>query len=132
MPVAAVLGSQGIGQLVIAGGELHRESGIIFSPTPDPTPFFASRCFTGAQGIGPDGVMESHPMLVQSIRRLMDLSDKVVILADSRKFSIRARHVAVPFSRIAMLITDDNVADADVRMLEEEGIEVVIAPRSPA
>lgn len=127
MPVAALLGEKGIGQLVVAGGELHRESRILFSSQPESSPFLASKFFVGAQGIGPDGVMESHPMLVRAIERLLQQADEVVVLADSRKFSVRARHVAFSLARIGVLITDDQVAEADVKMLEEEGVRVVIA-----
>ncbi|WP_027015428.1 DeoR/GlpR family DNA-binding transcription regulator [Comamonas composti] len=125
MPVSTVLSEKGLCQLVVAGGELHRESGILYSQLPDALPFYASRCFIGTQGIGPDGAMESHPMLIQSIQRLIKMSDELVLLADSRKFSIRARHIAVPLSRIATLITDDRISESDVRMMENEGVSVV-------
>lgn len=127
MPVAALLDEKGVGQLVVSGGELHRESRILFSSQPDATTFLASKLFVGAQGIGSDGVMESHPMLVRTIERLLQQADEVVVLADSRKFSVRARHIAFSLSRIAVLITDDQVAESDVRMLEEEGVRVITA-----
>jgi len=127
MPVAAVLGERGTSQLVVAGGELYRESGLLYSPQPDPSPFYASRFFIGAQGVSLEGVTESHPMLARAVERLLGQVDELVVLADSRKFDVRARHVAVSLARISALITDDGLRDTDARMLEDAGVRLIIA-----
>ena len=90
--------------------------------------FYASKFFLGAQGIGPQGIMESHPLIVRETQRLLTLADELVVLADSRKFAIRARYTHVPLSRISTLVTDDGLADKHAKMLEEAGIRLVIAP----
>jgi DeoR family ulaG and ulaABCDEF operon transcriptional repressor len=131
MPVAAILGERGIGQLVVAGGELYRESGVLYSQHDDPSPFYASKLFIGAQGVGPEGVTESNPMLARAVERLLDQVDELVVLADSRKFDVRARHVAVSLARISVLVTDDGLRDDDARMLEEAGVRLLVAPSSP-
>lgn len=127
MPVAAALADHGTCQLTVAGGELHREPGIIHSTGRDMPDFFGSKLFIGAQGISADGVLESHPLLVRSAQGLLDRADAVVVLADSRKFAIRPRHVAFPLSRIGALVTDDGLTDPDARMLEDAGVRVIIA-----
>lgn len=48
-------------------------------------------------------------------------------MVDSRKFSERPPTVALSLSRVHRLITDDGLLDADAQMLENEGVEVVIA-----
>ncbi|TPN90029.1 DeoR/GlpR transcriptional regulator, partial [Mesorhizobium sp. B1-1-5] len=114
-----------------AGGDLHREPGIIHSLT-HPAPFYASKFFLGAQGIGQEGLLESHPLLVRSIVELSQCADQIVVLADSRKLSIQARNVALPLSRIGTLVTDDGLSDADARMLEDAGVMVRIASTTGA
>ena len=64
MPLAAFLGDHGTCSLTIAGGELHREPRVVYSPQLVPQ-FYASKFFLGAQGIGPDGLLESHPLMVR-------------------------------------------------------------------
>ncbi|WP_181705547.1 DeoR/GlpR family DNA-binding transcription regulator [Chthonobacter rhizosphaerae] len=127
MPLAAALAETGTCHLTVAGGELHREPGILQMRDEDLLTVYASKFFVGAQGIGPDGVMESHPLLVRSVEMLIPRTDKVVVLADSRKFSIRPRHVVFGLGRIGTLITDDGLSDQDARMLEDEGVTVVVA-----
>jgi DeoR family ulaG and ulaABCDEF operon transcriptional repressor len=125
MPLAAYLSEHGRCSLTIAGGELHREPRIVHSSVQ--APFYASKFFLGAQGIGPEGVLESHPLLVRSIQDHSQYVDQIIVLADSRKFSIRARNVALPLSRIGTVITDSGLPDTAARMLENEGVNVRIA-----
>jgi DeoR family ulaG and ulaABCDEF operon transcriptional repressor len=132
MPVASHLFEQGVCHLTVSGGELHREPGILFSPGNAEPLFYASRLFLGAQGINGAGLMESHPLLVQSIERLKDQADEIVVLADSSKFSIKARHIALPLSRVSTLITDPGISNDDMEMLKGAGIRVIIATPAQA
>ena len=99
----------------------------MFSPGEVTPVFYASRLFLGAQGISGAGLLESHPLLVRSVESLKDRADEIVVLADSSKFSIKARHVALPLSRISTLITDDGISGEDAEMLRAAGIKIVIA-----
>ncbi|MCU0907651.1 MAG: DeoR/GlpR family DNA-binding transcription regulator [Rhodobacteraceae bacterium] len=130
MPLAAYLGDIGTCALRVAGGELHREPRILHDPE-TLTPFYASRLFTGVQGLSVDGLLESHPMLVQVARQLASWADELVLLADSRKFDIRPRHAALPLHRVHTLITDSGLRDQDAAMLEREGIRLIVADADP-
>jgi DeoR family ulaG and ulaABCDEF operon transcriptional repressor len=127
MPLASTLWQNGTCHLTIAGGELHRGPGILYSPAVESPEFYASKFFISAQGVGSTGVMESNPLLVREVERLLACADEVVVLADSRKFGVRARYAVVNFARIATLITDEGISEADERMLLDAGINVVIA-----
>jgi DeoR family ulaG and ulaABCDEF operon transcriptional repressor len=71
--------------------------------------------------------MESHPLIARESLKLMARAAEVVLLADSRKFSIRARHEVVPLSRIGTLITDDGLSDEHAKMLADAGVRTIIA-----
>jgi DeoR/GlpR family transcriptional regulator of sugar metabolism len=131
MPLAAYLSDHGHCSLTVAGGDLHREPGIIYSPAQAPL-FYAAKFFLGAQGLSREGVLESHPLLVRSIGELSLCADQIVVLADSRKLSIHGRNVALPLSRIGTLVTDDGLSDTDARMLEDAGVMVRVATGSRA
>lgn len=127
MPLAASLFEQGACYLTVAGGELHREPGILYSPGGPELNFYASRLFIGAQGINGGGLLESHPGVVKAVDNLQKHADEVVVLADSSKFSIKARHISLPLSRISTLITDEGISSEDFTMLKSAGVDVVIA-----
>lgn len=127
MPLAAYIGDHGKCSLTIAGGELHREPRVIYSAS-QPASFYASKYFLGTQGISAEGLLESHPLMVRAIRELSLNVDQIVVLADSRKFSIHARNVALPLSRVGTLITDDGISDHDAKMLEAAGVTLRVVP----
>ncbi|WP_024510965.1 DeoR/GlpR family DNA-binding transcription regulator [Bradyrhizobium sp. ARR65] len=126
MPLAGYLGDHGRCSLTVAGGDLHREPRVIYSPH-HPPQFYASKYFVGAQGIAAEGLLESHPLMVRSIIELSQNADQIIVLADSRKFSIHARNVSLPLSRVGTVITDEALSDAAARMLENAGVNVRIA-----
>ncbi|RCS21796.1 DeoR/GlpR transcriptional regulator [Phyllobacterium salinisoli] len=127
MPLAAYLGEHGTCHLTIAGGELYREPRIIHDPTAGPPHFFASRFFVGTQGIGSEGLLESHPLLTKAINELATCADEIVLLADSRKLSIQPRNLVMALSRISTIVIDDGLTDADAKMLEDAGVTILIA-----
>jgi len=127
MPLAASLWQNGTCHLTLAGGELYREPGIVFSPQAGPPEFYASKFFLGAQAITPSGMQESHPLIVRETELLLQRADEVIVLADSRKFGLRARYPIMPLTRIGTLITDEGLTEADHRMLSDAGIRVIIA-----
>jgi DeoR family ulaG and ulaABCDEF operon transcriptional repressor len=127
MPLAATLWQNGTCHLTLAGGELYREPGILFSPQAGPPEFYASKFFLGAQAITPSGMQESHPLVVRETEKLLQRADEVIVLADSRKFGLRARNPIMPLSRISTLITDDAITETNHKMLIDAGIRVMIA-----
>lgn len=131
MPLAAYLGDHGKCSLTVAGGDLHREPRVIYSPS-QPVSFYASKYFLGAQGISADGLLESHPLMVRAIQELSLNVDQIVVLADSRKFAIHARNVALSLSRIGTLITDEGISDQHAKMVEAAGVTLRIASNGGA
>lgn len=131
MPLAATLWQNGTCHLTLSGGDLYREPGIVFSPEAGPPEFYASKFFLGAQAITLAGMQESHPLVVRETELLLQRADEVVVLADSRKFGVRARYPIMPLSRIGTLITDDGLTEANHKMLVESGIRVIIAKPVP-
>jgi DeoR family ulaG and ulaABCDEF operon transcriptional repressor len=128
MPLAAALAQDGTCQLTVAGGDLYREPGILYTADARPPEFYASRFFLGAQGIDASGLMESNPLIAREIARLETRCDEVVVLADSRKLAVRTRHHVLSLSRIGTLVTDDGIGEAEHAMLVEAGVNVVVAP----
>ncbi|MDS9466195.1 DeoR/GlpR family DNA-binding transcription regulator [Paracoccus sp. MBLB3053] len=127
LPLAAYLGEHGSCQLTVGGGDLHREPGILYDVRSDEHLFYAAQFFVGALGISEQGILEQHPLLVRLADEMSQTVSEVILLADSRKFSIRPPTVSLPFSRIARVVTDDGLADSHARMLERAGVEVIIA-----
>lgn len=127
VPLAAYLGENGTCQLVVSGGAVHREPGTFYDPGAVHSPFFASKFFLSAQGVGAEGLLESHPLIVKLTGMFDKWVDEIVVLADSRKFAIHARILALPFGRISTVITDENIDDVHAKIIEDHGVTLLVA-----
>jgi DeoR family ulaG and ulaABCDEF operon transcriptional repressor len=128
-PIAEHLLKHSKNTIMVSGGAIYREQNIILSPFDNDVTrnFCARRMFMGAQGLGPLGLMEADPLLIQAETKLIGQADELVVLADSSKFENRSSLVLCPLDRIDVVITDDGISDRAAAMLEAADINVIVA-----
>jgi DeoR family ulaG and ulaABCDEF operon transcriptional repressor len=131
-PIAEQLLKHSKNTVVLPGGTIYREQNIILSPFDNDVTrnFYARRMFMGAQGLGPLGLMEGDPLLIQAEQKLIDQAEELVVLVDSSKFRQRSSLILCPLDRITTVVTDEGLEDRDAKMLEAAGITLVVAPES--
>lgn len=130
-PIAEHLLKHTKNTVMLSGGTIYREQNIILSPFDNDVTrnFYAKRMFMGARGLGPLGLMEGDPLLIQAEQKLIDQADELVVLADSSKFRQRSSLILCRLSRITTVITDEDITDAEAKMLEAEGVNLIVARR---
>lgn len=133
-PIAEHLLKHTKNTVMLSGGTIYREQNIILSPFDNDVTrnFYAKRMFMGAQGIGPIGLMETDPLLIQAEQKLIGQADELVVLVDSSKFSQRSSLVLCPLDRIGTVITDDGISDKTAAMLEAADVKLVVADTGAA
>ena len=133
-PIAEHLLKNSKNTVLLSGGTIYREQNIILSPFENDVTrnFYAKRMFMGAQGLGPLGLMEADPLLIQAEQKLIGQADELVVLVDSSKFRLRSSLILCALSRIGTVITDDGIADREAQMLDAAGVRLVVAPVSVA
>ncbi len=115
--------------VTVPGGAIYREQSLILSPFDNDAirNFYARRMFIGAQGIGPLGVMEADPLVIQSEQKLMHQADELVVMVDSSKFDRRSSLILCPLERVSTIVTDEGISEEATRMIEDIGIRLIIA-----
>ena len=100
-PIAEHLLKHSKNTIMLSGGAIYREQNIILSPFDNDVTrnFYARRMFIGAQGIGPLGLMEADPLLIQAEQKLIGQADELVVLVDSSKFAQRSSLVLCPLGQ---------------------------------
>ncbi|WP_417691291.1 DeoR/GlpR family DNA-binding transcription regulator [Roseibium sp.] len=133
-PIAEHLLKHSRNTIMLSGGTIYREQNIILSPFENDVTrnFYAKRMFMGAQGLGPLGLMEADPLLIQAEQKLIGQADELVVLADSSKFENRSSLILCPLGRISTVITDEGISDAAAQMLEQADVKLIVAPSSAA
>lgn len=129
-PIAEHLMKNSRNSVVLPGGAIYREQNIILSPFENDVArnFYAKRMFMGAQGIGPMGLMEQDPLLIQAEQKLVGQADELIVLVDSSKFRNRSSLILCPLERIDTIITDEGIDDRTASMLESAEITLVVVP----
>ena len=131
-PIAEHLLRHSRNTVLLPGGAIYREQNIILSPFDNDVTrnFYARRMFMGAQGLGPLGLMEADPLLIQAEQKLIGQAEELIVLADSSKFRNRSSLILCPLARIDVVITDSGISDRDAAMLEAAEIRLVIADQA--
>ncbi len=127
-PIAEHLLKHSKNTILLSGGAIYREQNIILSPFDNDVTrnFYAKRMFMGAQGLGPLGLMEADPLLIQAEEKLIGQADELVVLVDSSKFRNRSSLILCPLRRIHVVITDDGITDREAQMLEQADIRLIV------
>lgn len=114
--------------VTIPGGTIYREQNVILSPFGGvvASHFHARRMFIGCQGLGPRGLMEADPLLVQSELALIGQAEELVVLADSSKFRARPSLILCGLEKVSAVITDHGLRDEDRQMLEDAGVRLIL------
>ncbi|TYC49304.1 DeoR/GlpR transcriptional regulator [Rhodobacterales bacterium] len=133
-PIAEHLLKNSKNTIMLSGGVIYRDQNIILSPFDNDVTrnFYAKRMFMGAQGLGPLGLMEADPLLIQAEQKLIGQADELVVLVDSSKFSARSSLILCALERITTVITDENIPDSAASMLEQADINLIVATSNAA
>lgn len=133
-PIAEHLLKHSKNTIMLSGGAIYREQNIILSPFDNDVTrnFYARRMFMGAQGLGPLGLMEADPLLIQAEQKLVGQADELVVLVDSSKFENRSSLVLCPLNRITTVITDERIPDKAAAMLDSADVNLIVAESGAA
>lgn len=128
-PIAEHLLHHSKNTVLVPGGTIYREQDIILSPfeNDDSKSFCACKMFMGAQAIGPLGIMEADPLLIQAELKLIGQAHELIVLADSAKFKSRSSLIVCALSRVTTVITDSGIAEEERDMLKDAGVRLIIA-----
>jgi DeoR family ulaG and ulaABCDEF operon transcriptional repressor len=128
-PIAEHLLKHSKNTIMLSGGAIYREQNIILSPFENDVTrnFYARRMFMGAQGVGPLGLMEADPLLIQAEEKLIGQADELVVLVDSSKFYQRSSLILCGLDRVSTLITDEGISDAAANMLDAADVKLIVA-----
>lgn len=127
LPIIDYIAKQTSNRCFANGGEVFHHHMIILGHLQSERPnFFGDLFFSGCQGISPWGIMEGDPLLVHAEQEFISQSEKLIILADSSKFTTRKSIIMCPLHKVHTVVTDDHITDDSCKMLAEAGVRLII------
>ncbi|MEQ4925375.1 transcriptional repressor AgaR [Proteus hauseri] len=116
-------------EVLMTGGVL-RKSALSFSGSQAENSlrnFRFDKVFLGVDGFDLRVGITTHNEQEASLNRLMcDISETIIAVADSTKFSKRSCHMIRDFGEIDVLVTDSGIPEEYIQELKDHKIEVII------
>jgi DeoR family transcriptional regulator, ulaG and ulaABCDEF operon transcriptional repressor len=128
-PIAQELIATSENRIVLPGGEVYREQGIILSPFDEDAiqHFTASKMFMSCYSITAMGIVEGDPLIARAEAKLLSRAERLVVVADSSKFEPRGSMAVCQLSRVHTLITDEAAPAHILDHIRSQGVNVLIA-----
>jgi DeoR/GlpR family transcriptional regulator of sugar metabolism len=129
LPIANVfLDVEGV-ELILTGGVLYPRYGVLLGPMADNSlsSVHASVLFLSVAGILNHQLFNQNLLMVQTQRRMMEMAQKVVLLADSSKFGQQALAKLGALDEIDVVVTDAGLNSEHREQIAAAGCELILA-----
>jgi DeoR family transcriptional regulator, ulaG and ulaABCDEF operon transcriptional repressor len=133
VPIANELIATSNNRIVLPGGEVYREQGIILSPFDEDAiqHFTASKMFMSCFAITQMGIIEGDPLIARAEAKLLTRAEELIVIADSSKFEQRGSMAVCQLSRVSTLITDSGAPAAALDVVRAAGVNVIVLDFEP-
>jgi DeoR family transcriptional regulator, aga operon transcriptional repressor len=135
LPAVSALAENPVAEVICLGGALHQDAMSFAGPATLSAiaNLHIETLFLAASGLNDRGAFCANEFDALTKRALIEVSDNVVLLADSSKFSIPAMVKICGWDSINTLIIDDDLSVDAERMLRDREVEVLkVQARSAA
>ena len=134
LPVAMLFSTTDTVDLVLIGGNVHSRTGVSLGPYANEmlTKLNVQRAVLSVAGIHQRGFFNSNLLLVETERAMIKAADQVVVVADSTKFGRSSLAELGGLDEADVLVTDDQIDEKWIAMLDAAGVRVIVAPPLPS
>jgi DeoR family fructose operon transcriptional repressor len=129
VPVAQVFWESKQVEVTLTGGYVYPRLGVQLGPICERMLHSVSAdiLIMGIMGVTKSGLSDSNRLIVESIRAMIQCARKVVIVADRSKFGRDAMIHVADLADIDQVVTDKDLDQESRQMLEDNGVECLLA-----
>lgn len=129
LPVANHFASSQRVEVVVSGGVIYPRVGVLVGPLAVEafSKIRADIAIMSCGGITPDGVTNSHGVLIEIQRAMLQAAQRVILCVDHTKFGRQSVSHFCDLEAIDSLITDEVPAPEMLRALDQAGVEIIVA-----
>lgn len=116
-------------EVTLTGGYLYPRLEIMLGPLCETTlaGVAADALIMGIGGVTEAGLSNNNTLLVGSQQKMIEVARRVIVVADHTKFGKQAMVHLAPIDVVDTIVSDDALAPEYRLMLENKGIQVVLA-----
>lgn len=130
LPVANLYAADHRVEVVVSGGVIYPRLGVLVGPLAVEafSKIHADVAIMSAGGISPEGITNSHGLLIDIQRAMIEAAQKVIFCFDHTKLGRRSVSHLCGLDSIDTIITDRAVPADLAESLRAHGVEVVVTP----
>jgi DeoR family transcriptional regulator, fructose operon transcriptional repressor len=116
-------------EVTLTGGYFYPRLGVQLGPICERmlNSVSADALIMGIRGITAAGISDHNTLIVESLRAMIKVARKVVLIADHSKFGIDGMIHVAPLTDVDQIVSDVALDPQFKQMLMENGIEVLLA-----
>ena len=130
LPVANLFAGASRIEVMVSGGVIYPRLGVLVGPQAVEafSRIHADVAIMGAGGVAPEGISNSHGLLIDIQRAMINAAQKVIFCFDHTKFGRRSVLPLCGLECIDTVVTDSGAPGELVEQLRAKGLEVILAP----
>lgn len=130
LPVANLFAGSSMVEVVVSGGVIYPRLGVLMGPhaVESFSKIHADVAVMSSSGITPEGVTNSHGLLVEIQHQMIRAAQKVILCMDHTKLGRKSLSPLCSLDEVDVLVTDSEAPADAVAALRAKGLQVVIAP----
>jgi DeoR family transcriptional regulator of aga operon/DeoR family fructose operon transcriptional repressor len=128
LTIAELLLESNNSKIILTGGELLKETNALCGNVTESviSCYRTDTAIIGVSALVPEeGCFSAIPQEGEIKTRMLQNSQKAILVVDSTKIGTRAFYLFCDFSQIDILVTDKNIKKNDMILLEKTGIEII-------
>ncbi len=132
LPVANLFSGTGKLEVVVSGGVIYPRLGVLVGPLAVEafSKIRADVAIMSGGGISPEGVSNSHGLLIDIQRAMIAAARKVIFCFDHLKFGRQSLLHLCDLDAIDIIVTDKRAPADMLKAMRKKEIEVIVAPAS--
>lgn len=129
LPIASLYQNDDRAELVMVGGVVYPRYGVLLGPSAEQmlSHIHATTLFLSVAGVYRSGLYNQNMLLVQTEKRMMEQSQRTVLLIDSTKFGQQALVRLCDLSEIDTIVTDAMPPQESTDEMKAAGCELIVA-----
>jgi DeoR family glycerol-3-phosphate regulon repressor len=130
LPVANLFASASRVEVVVSGGIIYPRLGVLVGPLAVETfgKIHTDVAIMGAGGITPEGITNSHALLIDIQHQMIRGAQKVILCLDHTKFGRKSMIPLCELSAVHAIVTDAAPPNDLLEAIQAKGIEIIVAP----
>jgi DeoR family transcriptional regulator, fructose operon transcriptional repressor len=129
LPIAQIFANSQSVETTLTGGYLYPHLGVMLGPFCEQMlgTVSADLLIMGMGGITHQGLSNSNTLIVGSEKKMLEVSQKIIVVADHSKFGRNAMVHLAPLEAADLIVSDNNLSPEYQEMLSGRGVELRLA-----